>query len=73
MYLLSVRYTPNEYRYVGYIPIEHSSCSQPENLVSTGLYSFSVRLSQLLMYHLKKKKISFFFGAQSGVKVCSKF
>lgn len=62
MYLLSVRYTPNEYRYVGYIPTEERS--PPAVELKTWLeqdYALSNHgFPQLLMYHLKKKKNQLF-------------
>lgn len=76
MYLLAVRYTPNEYRYVGYIPTkEHSSpCSQVENLLSTGLCTFNAWLSPASNISLKKKKKKISSsGTQSGARGYSKF
>lgn len=59
MYLLSLRYSPNEYRYVGYIPTEEHA-PPPTIKLKTWLaqdYILSVPdFPQLLMYHLKKKK-----------------
>lgn len=58
MYLLPVRYTPNEYRYVRYIPTEEPS--PPAVELKTWLaqdYILSMHgFPQLLMDHLKKKE-----------------